>query len=408
MAALNPPLTPRLVRPLRIVAIGDELLRGDRADSNSPWLAARLGALGWTPDGIQQLGDDGGALSEALARWREEGGCLILGGGLGPTPDDRTRELVAAALGVELAEDSRAARWIAEREERLGYKFSPLTHRQALLPRGALPLANPQGTAPGFWLPGSASEGFLLVLPGVPGEYRALCESLFPPASAGASAENWLLVGLGEDKLASLAADLPGREQLGSYPSFEGLRLRVPGGIDGEELARRLAPYLVSRTGESLEAVVMGELARRGQTLAVAESCTGGLLGARISRVPGASAVWLGGVLAYSNAVKRDLLGLSESLLQSEGAVSEAAARAMAAGARQRLGSDWSLSITGIAGPGGGVPGKPVGTLHLGLGKPDGSTEHRQHRAGWDRENNRRFAVLSALGLLWKALKEAP
>ncbi len=404
MAVLTPDLTARLSHPLRIVAAGDELLRGEVADGNSPWLAARLSALGNRPDVMSQIADRQGDLCRAVRRWREEGGCLILGGGLGPTPDDRSREEIAEGLGVDLVEHPAAADMLRIREENLAHSFTPFTHRQALLPLGCEPIVNPQGTAPAFWAPADQGCGFLLVLPGVPGEYRAIVDSLFPaPAESGD--ENWRLVGLGEDRLAQLLDDFPGREALGFYPSLEGHRLRLPrdADLDRAALADLLAPYLVSRTGDKLETVLVKILGERGQTLALAESCTGGLLGARITRVAGASSVFLGGVQSYSDRVKETLLGVDPALIRAEGAVSEAVARAMAMGAREKMSSDWALSVTGIAGPGGDRPGKPVGTMHFGLAGPNGC-RHLHRRAGWSREDNRRYAVLQALTLLWQSL----
>ena len=399
-------LAARLRHPLRILALGDELLRGEVIDANSPWLAARLGALGHHPDGIAQISDHGDAATEAVRRWRKEGGCLVIGGGLGPTPDDLTREGIALGLEADLAKDASAAAMIEAREARVERRFSEFTHRQALLPEGCAPIANPCGTAPAFWREGE-DGGFLLVLPGVPAEYRAIAETLFPRPDTDALAANWRLAGLGEDRLAELVDDLPGRDRLGFYPSLEGHRLRVPPELDHEELARRLAPYLVSRSNEGLEQVLVRQLAERGETLAVAESCTGGLLGARVTRTPGASEVFVGGVQSYSDRVKVALLGVDPELIRAEGAVSEQVARAMAEGARERVRSDWALSITGIAGPGGERPDKPVGTLHFGLAGPEGfDTRHLHRVAGWGREDNRRYAVLQALILLWQALGE--
>jgi len=406
MAGLNPSLVPALARPLRLIAVGDELLRGEVADGNSHWLAGHLSILGWTPDTLATLGDRPGELAGAVRRWREEGGVLIVGGGLGPTPDDRSREEIAAGLGVALAEDAAAAAMIRAREARLARQFTAHTHRQALLPAGMAALANPCGTAPGFWLPAAGGGGFLLALPGVPAEFRAIVDSVLPLPARGAGGADWRVVGLGEDQLTARLEGLPGAWTLGFYPSLEGLRLRLPaaGGPDPEALAAQLGPHLVSRLGESFEAVLLARLAAAGQTLAVAESCTGGLLGARLTRVPGASAVFLGGVLSYADRAKMELLGVPAALLAAEGAVSEAVARAMAAGARARLGSDWALAITGIAGPGGERPGKPVGTLHIALAGAAG-LRHRHRVAGWGREDNRRYAVQQALDLLWGALQ---
>lgn len=404
MAGLSPDLYGRLCRPLRLVALGNELLRGEVIDSNSAWLAARLAALDWRPDSMEQRSDHGGDAEAVLLRWREEGGVLILGGGLGPTPDDLTREAIAAGLGVELREHPAAAAMIRQREGELGRRFTEFTHRQALLPEGCSPIENRHGTAPAFWIEGQENRGFLLVLPGVPLEYRSSCEALFPePERTGA--EQWRLVGLGEDQLAKLLDDFPGHEDLGFYPSLEGHRLRVPLSLDRDALADRLREYLVSRQGETLETVLLGRLSARNETLAVAESCTGGLLGARITETPGASKVFLGGVLSYADRVKEQLLDVDPALIRVEGAVSEAVARAMAEGVRTRLGSNWALAVTGIAGPGGERPGKPVGTLHVALAGPAG-TRHLHRVAGWDRRNNRRYAVLLALTLLWREIAQ--
>ncbi len=394
----------RLARPLRIVAIGDELMRGDHPDTNSPWLAERLAQLGEIPDSVEQLPDRAGAAEAAVRRWKEEGGTLFLEGGLGPTEDDATREEIAAGLGVQLVESAEAAEMIRNLESRRGRTFTVYTHRQARMPEGCRPLSNPVGTAPPILC--ENERGFLLVLPGVPSEYRAVLESLLPLSENGLGAQEWRLAGLGEDKLATALEGMPGLERLGFYPNREGIRVRVPASeFDHEELAGRLERHLVSRRGEALEEVVAAMLRERGETLAVAESCTGGLLGARITRVSGASEVFLGGVQSYANEVKASLLGVPGAILEEHGAVSEECARAMAEGARGRLGADWALSITGIAGPGGGTDEKPVGTLHIALaGKSE--TRHIARLAPWGREDNRRYAVQEALTLLWMILRD--
>jgi len=398
-------LSTRLARPLRIVAVGDELMRGDHPDTNSPWLAERLARLGEIPDTIEQLPDRAGSAEAAVRRWSEEGGTLFLGGGLGPTEDDATREEIAAGLGAGLVENAEAVAMIRDLEKRRGRRFTSYTHRQAKLPEGCRPLRNPVGTAPSILC--EREGGFLLVLPGVPSEYRAICESVLPLPAGGPRAEDWRLAGLGEDKLATLLEGMPGLEKLGFYPNREGIRVRLPvDDFDREELARRLGKHLVSREGKMLEDVLVARLRERGETLALAESCTGGMMGARITRVAGASAVFLGGVESYANEVKESMLGVPAGLLAEFGAVSEDCARAMAEGARERLGADWALSITGIAGPEGGTEDKPVGTMHIALAGPD-QTRHIARRAPWGRENNRRWAVQEALTLLWMNLRDS-
>jgi len=392
----------RLARPLRIVAIGDELMRGDHPDTNSPWLAERLAQLGHVPDSIEQLPDRTGAAEAAVRSWREEGGTFFLGGGLGPTEDDATRDEIAAGLGVALVLNEEASAMIRDLEKRRAHTFTSYTHRQANMPEGCRPLQNPVGTAPSIFCENRG--GFLLVLPGVPVEYKAILESVLPLPDDRLRAQEWRLAGLGEDKLATLLEGMPGLEKLGFYPNREGIRVRLPvDDFDPEELSRRLGKHLVSRDGAMLEDALVAKLGERGETLAVAESCTGGMLGARITRVAGASEVFLGGVQSYANEVKENLLGLPHELLETFGAVSEECARTMAEGVRMKLGADWALSITGIAGPEGGTEEKPVGTMHIALaGKKE--TRHIMRRAPWDREGNRRFAVQGALTLLWMHL----
>ncbi|MDP6669328.1 MAG: nicotinamide-nucleotide amidohydrolase family protein [Candidatus Krumholzibacteria bacterium] len=395
-------LAAKLLAPIRILALGDELLRGDHPDTNSPWLASRLSALGHVPESIEQGGDRGRRFPEVLSRWQEEGGVLIVGGGLGPTEDDRSREQIAESLGRPLREDPEALAMIQALEKRRGKSFTSHTHRQALLPEGFRPLANPVGSAPALLL--EKSEGFLLVLPGVPAEFRAICESLFPAIEDEAS--HWRLIGIGEDRLATLLEGFPDLEQLGFYPSLEGIRLRLPRDFPGREaLAAMLQPWLLSMDGQSLEECLVQLLKSRGETLGLAESCTGGMAGAHITRVQGSSEVFLGGVESYSNHAKECLLGVPGDILEEEGAVSEAAARFMASGLRERLSCDWAISITGIAGPGGGSRKKPIGTVHFALEGP-GTSLHLQRLFSREREDNRRLAVQTALTLLWKTLRE--
>ncbi|MCP4548842.1 MAG: nicotinamide-nucleotide amidohydrolase family protein [bacterium] len=399
---------------MSILAIGDELLRGDQIDSNSAFAARRLSTLGFVPDTISQAADKAGAAESAVARWRDRGGVLIVGGGLGPTEDDATREEIARGLGEVLVENGQALNWIRERSRRSGRQYTQHTYRQALMPKSAEAIWNPQGTAPGMLIPSDDDKGgFLLVLPGVPREYRAICEALFPVTGVTPRYEQWRLAGTGEDTLAAQLEGFPGREGLGFYPSIKGYRLRVPTvdstdipQLDRKALAELLSEWLVSTDDERLESCVLSLLRERGETLAVAESCTAGLLGARIGEVPGASDVFLGGFLTYADRVKTQLLGVPAALIEEHGAVSSETACAMASGARDSLNADWALAITGIAGPGGARPGKPVGTIHIALAGPGEEAPTTQHlQSAWDRDTNRNYAVLQALTLLWKNVR---
>ncbi len=381
---------------VEILCIGTELLLGNILNGNARWLAEELSALGLPHYRQTVIGDNRERLIAQVQDIAKRSRVLITTGGLGPTPDDLTTEAIAAAFSIPLEERPEVWADITAKSRSRGREPSAETRRQALLPRGADVLPNPTGTAPGMiWSP---IEGFtLLTFPGVPSEMRAMWHQTAAPwfrqsgLSSGAYVSRMLRFwGIGESALASQVSDLLDQSNptVAPYAGRGEVKLRITAQAASQAEAQRLVMAteddLRHRTGElcfgvddqSLAVVVLEQLRRRGQTLAVAESCTGGGLGAELTAVPGSSDVLLGGVIAYSNAIKHRVLGVPISLLEQVGAVSDPVAQAMAEGARRLTGSDWSLAITGIAGPGGGTESKPVGLVHLAVAGPDGCESH--------------------------------
>jgi nicotinamide-nucleotide amidase len=411
-----------------IVAVGSELLGSDRLDTNSLRLTEVLERHGYELRRKVVVGDDPGEIAGILRQLAEEHSVVLVTGGLGPTADDVTREAAAVAFGRTLTEDGSIVRWLEERFRAYGREMPAVNRRQAMVPDGdAEVLANRQGSAPGlrFDTPG----GSTFLFPGVPRELEGMIEEHFEPwlslRSGGGGRERVVLRTAGlpesevEERIAPAYAEF-GREAITVLAGAGEVQVRgVAAGPEGERRAllsaieARLAELLGEgvyshREDETLEAVVGRLLAERGQTLVTAESCTGGLLAERITRVPGSSAWFLGGAVSYSNALKTDLLGVPESLLAEHGAVSEPVARAMAEGARRRLGADWAVAITGIAGPDGGSDEKPVGTVDLAWAGPDGETVHRRRRFLADRDRVRALSALTALEWLRRRLLAGP
>jgi nicotinamide-nucleotide amidase len=330
------------------------------------------------------------AVREASGRCR----VLITTGGLGPTPDDLTTEAIAAAFDTPLVEHPEIWRDIQARLGARGRVCSPSNRKQAFLPQGAQVLPNPTGTAPGMiWTP---VPGFtVLTFPGVPSEMRAMWAATAAPwlrqtgVAEGVFASRMLRFwGVSESALAEQMADLLALENptVAPYAGAGEVKLRITARAATEAAAEVLLEPVEAeirvRSGaacfgvndDSLASVVLELLRHRGETLAVAESCTGGGIGAALAAVPGASDVFLGGVIAYANAAKQALLGVPAAMLESHGAVSDPVACAMAEGARRATGATWAIAVTGIAGPGGGSAEKPVGLVHLAIAGPDGCT----------------------------------
>jgi nicotinamide-nucleotide amidase len=411
-----------------LVITGSELVRGDRQDLNGPFLAAELLRRGIEPSRIVIVGDREDELGAALAEGLQADLCVV-SGGLGPTHDDRTVELVARAAGVDLRLDEELHREIggisrafARRMNRPYVDFEPGVRKQATIPEGALSLGL-AGTAPGLVL--EAGECVVVVLPGPPAELQRLWRDAVesePVRRVLARARPLELrvlrfFGASESAVAKALADAGGDgngvEATICARDFEiHVDLYVEPGAEAraDELAAELIDplerYLFSRDERRVEELVLDACLEQGLTLATAESCTGGMVAQRLTSVPGSSRVFLGGVVAYADEVKAAELGVPRELIERHGAVSAETAVAMAAGARERLGADVAVSVTGIAGPDGGSEEKPVGLVYLHAESPSGSRSVEFVFPG-DREGIRRRAAVTALHLVRRLLTQS-
>ncbi|HSQ41408.1 MAG TPA: nicotinamide-nucleotide amidohydrolase family protein [Fibrobacteraceae bacterium] len=398
-----------------LLNLGTELVQGFVPNSNASWCSERLRQLGFRQLWQATLPDEPSAFARQFSLAREMRPDLILiTGGLGPTDDDRTRQLVASILGLELVHSSSAEEGIRAFLSRHDYPWHDNNRIQAMFPQGASVLSNSAGSAPGFSV--SVKGCRVVCLPGVPHEMRRMFDLhlpvLFPSLRPQLEHLDALFAGLGESIIGQALRQVAPDGGWCSLPSAEGVLVRLYRESDGPQaslegrLQRLLAVLgptgdsaLVSIDGSGLAQVVVRHLQNIGHTLAVAESCTGGMLGQAVTAVSGSSAVFWGGVVAYQNEVKRDLLGVPWDLLQKYGAVSEEVARAMASGARRALGSNWGLATTGIAGPGGGSPEKPVGTVWMAVDGPGVQIAFREIFSG-DRDEIRAQTVYRLLDAL--------
>lgn len=412
-----------------IVAVGTELLLGQILNTNARYLAEALAGLGIDVYYQTVVGDNRGRLAGVLGQALGRSDLVVTCGGLGPTADDLTREAVADALGVPLVEDEAARRVVEAYFRRRGLALPEGNRRQWLLPAGARALENARGSAPGFVV--EAAGKVVVSLPGPPAELQPMFEEQVLPfleALPGRGGTVILsrvlhLCGIGEAAAEERVSDLmAGRNPtLAPYahPGQVDLRLTAKAGSREaarallapleEEVRRRLGEHVFGADGETLEGVV-GELLRaRGLTLALAESCTGGMVGERITRVSGSSDYFLFGAVTYANEAKERVLGVPAGTLRRWGAVSRQTAVAMAEGARRAIGADVAVSVTGIAGPTGGTPEKPVGTVYFGLSAREGSWWRRGAYTG-DRQTIRRWSTQEALAFLRSYLlhPEAP
>jgi nicotinamide-nucleotide amidase len=406
---------------VEILATGDELLTGQVVDTNSAWLMDQLWDLGLMVRRKTLVGDDRRDLADALGETTARADVVVVSGGLGPTEDDLTTEMVAAVMGVPLEVHQPSLETIRELFRKFGRAMTPNNEKQARFPRGATVIPNRLGTAPGFLVPLGRAE--VVCLPGVPVEFRALCQEVVIPRIAARLGEVPAsrlvkLFGVPEshadDRMRPVMDDPANHGVRFGYrahwPEIH-VKWSVPG-PEADARADRILERVRAIFGEALwgegrvemPELVVTRLAARRERVALAESCTGGLLAEILTGVPGASIVFDLGVVAYADSMKTALLGVPTEILVAHGAVSEPVARALAEGARRAGRAAWGLGVTGIAGPTGGSAEKPVGTVHLALAGPAGTrTLLRQYRG--DRERIRRLAAFEALNLLRLAVK---
>ncbi len=399
-----------------VLSIGTEITRGEITNTNGSWLCEELTRVGLDVTEVASIPDERIAIQETLARLAARHDLIVSTGGLGPTTDDITTECVAAVLGVPLDHDAASLEAIRTRMTRFGRTMSPSNAKQADFPRGAAVLANPNGTAPGFSVKIGRAVAFFM--PGVPSEMKPMFAEYVVPVATRALTSAVHQVRLKTFGAAESAVNdrLAGIEAahgviIGYRAHFPEIEVKVlaraPDAATAEATARRATAEVTERLGDLVFAEgdvsfasIIGHLLRdRSLTLGTAESCTGGLVGELLTEEAGASDFFRGAIVAYDNRVKTSLLGVDAALIAREGAVSEPVARAMAEGARRALGTDFAISVTGIAGPGGGTPEKPVGLVHYALATPDGTTARKMTWAS-TRRNIRYMSAYATFRLI--------
>ena len=410
-----------------IIAVGTELLTPFRSDTNSLFLTARLNELGIMVRRKSIVGDEAADLGPAVRDALERADLLVVCGGLGPTDDDLTRETVAAVLGRTLTEDPSIVERLRARFAARGWTMPANNRRQAMVPNGAVVLDNPRGTAPGLWM--EAGDRVVVLLPGPPRELEPMFTAVARDRLSNRAVRERLyrrvlrVTGRAESHVEELTQPVYDRWRQAepavattvlASPGLVELHLSTCAGsqeaatavLDGAtaELAAVLEEHLFSQDGRSLSAVVGDLLRRDGFRVAVGESCTGGLVTARLVDSPGSSRYVETGVVAYSNQAKRVVLGVDAELLETHGAVSEEVAVAMAEGARRLGAADIGIGVTGVAGPGGGCDAKPVGTVCFGVVGPGRERDVRTVRLPGDRAMIQRQAAQTALDLLRRLL----
>ncbi|MGH9397455.1 MAG: competence/damage-inducible protein A [Terriglobia bacterium] len=407
-----------------IIAVGSEMLTPYGRDTNSLYLTAKLNSLGIEVRYKTIVGDDHDRLANVIQAALQRSGLIILTGGLGPTEDDITRGVLSKVTGRPLRENAEIRKRIEKRFERLGRNMPPNNLRQALVPEGAEWLENPNGSAPGIWL--GHGETLIILLPGPPWELEAMFEaSCMPRLAACRGPEHirtrvYKVIGLAESEVDRRIAPLytaytnPVTTILAKLGEIEvHLRARTPSDEESEGLLNELGDkielilgdHVFSIRGETLEEVVGMYLVMKQMTVAAAESCTGGLLSQRLTSTPGSSNFFLGGVVCYSNPLKTSLAGVPAAVIEEHGAVSKQVAQALSEGIRRRAESSIGIGITGVAGPGGGAPEKPVGLVFIGLSDVRGTTV-REFRFPGNRERVRYWAAQMALEMIRRRVRD--
>ena len=407
-----------------IISIGAELMSGAAVDTNSAWLSARLGLAGVPVIRHTTIGDDRDAIAAAVRQSADRVELIITTGGLGPTLDDMTREALAAVTGRPLKLDATSLEKIEAYFAGINRPMPATNRVQAMFPAGAPALPNEWGTAPGVRI--ELGRAAIFSLPGVPREMQAMFEHYIAPFVAERRGDSALAhrvlrtFGAGESTLAGQIEDImtPGRNPAVGTTASEGVitvRIVARGATDDEASAladrdaalvrERFGPLVYGENDDTIASVAGRMLAERDQTVSTAESCTGGLIGKLFTDISGSSAYYVGGFVTYSNALKANLLGIDPDLIECEGAVSDAVARAMAIGCRATTGSDYAIAVTGVAGPTGGTAAKPVGLVYIALTGPDG-TEVKECRFSdhLSREAIRDRTAKTALNMLRRKL----
>ena len=420
------------IRTAEILCVGTELLLGDIINTNAAFLSRRLAELGIGVYHQSVVGDHPDRLTEALRLALERSDLVITSGGLGPTYDDITREVVAAAFGLEMVLDEDILTGIRDYFARTGRVMTDNNRRQAMVPQGATVLPNTQGTAPGLIVTDETRGKTVILLPGPPRELKPMFDHYAMPYLKARTDRvlfslNVHVFGMGESTVESILRDqmIEGKNPtVAPYCTAGEVRLRITAQAEDEKTARDMCRralkdimesevgayvYAVAPATEgeaTLEGVVIWELRRQGKTVACAESCTGGLIAKRLTDIPGSSAVVKGGFVTYTNEMKTSMLGVSEDTLEKYTAVSEQTAREMARGARIKTGTDIAVSTTGLAGPGGGTDACPVGTVFVGISSEDGEEVVRLTLSpDRSREYIRTLAASHALSRILKRLR---
>ncbi|QQL51172.1 competence/damage-inducible protein A [Mucilaginibacter ginkgonis] len=408
-----------------IITIGDEILIGQIVDTNSAWMATRLNSVGIRVKQISSVSDDADHILTALAETHKRADVILITGGLGPTKDDITKKTLAQYFNVGFKQDDGALENVRRIFARYNRPLLDVNIKQAHVPENCEVIPNNNGTAPGMWF---EHEGKIYIsMPGVPFEMEYMMdETVIPRLEQRFKLpkvihRTILTVGEGESFLAERIADiedsLPAHIKLAYLPKLGQVRLRLSGYEDaGGTLEQEIGDYyklivdrvknvVVAEDDVALEKAILNQLTERGQTLSVAESCTGGYISHLFTRHPGSSAVFFGGAVSYSYELKESLLGVKNETLWQHGAVSEQTVTEMVEGALLNFKSDYAIAVTGIAGPGGGLPDKPVGTVWIGVAKC-GKTVVKKFTFGSKRLQNIERTAIAALGMLNTLLQD--
>ena len=414
---------------VHLLSIGDELLIGQTVNTNAAWMGRKLTEDGWRVSSISAISDSPEAIRKALDRGLEEADVVLMTGGLGPTKDDLTKHVLTEHFGTELVMHEDIASNIQAWFESRNVPFLEVNRLQAMLPRDCSVLPNLLGTASGMWFERPGGK-VVVSMPGVPYEMEGLMENEVLPRLRGhfhlptTLYQTVVTAGIGESSLAQLVSEweeaLPEKGVLLAYlpspgqvkvrlgvqgPAHERERLQVLLEDEVDAFIQLAHKHVIGRGDSGLPEAVLDALKARDQTVSTAESCTGGTVASMLAAIPGASAAMWGGVVAYDNSVKVEQLCVGRDELDAHGAVSEQVVLAMARGARQRLGTTWSVATSGIAGPTGGTPEKPVGTVWMAVSGPDGERAWC-HRFGSQRERIIQRAARRILTHLYQAIQE--